>query len=109
MQTTQATSPPKSKARAAKLLYPNPDQHPERLFWLAMYFRDVAHSDAMKDLINEQRQLEQQPPDLVFHALYAAITGQSKEIKATLAHVIKEGTLLFAHPLTTIFDQPVAA
>jgi len=100
--TTKRRAPAAAKA---KLQYPDPDKFPKSLFWLAIYFRTLAQSDALKSLTIEMHRRRRQA-DPMFHALYEAQDHMRKEIKQPLDYLIKEGMLLFAFEQTTVFDAP---
>jgi len=105
--TTQLTRA--AKAKLAKVLYPDTDEHPESLFWLGVFFRETAEIDALQALAKEKHRLKRSPHTAVFLALYGAIDSAKKELKAPLGYVIEQGQLLFAHQDTTIFNKAVQA
>ncbi len=107
MPTT--TKPTATRAKPAKVLYPDSDQHPESLFWLAVFFRDAAELDVLQALVKEKHRLKKPPHNAVFYALYGAIDAAKKELKMPLGYLIEQGQLPFAHSSTTIFDKQVAA
>lgn len=43
-----------TKAKPAKVLYPDPDKHPKSLNWLAYFFRDCAELQALENLVKEK-------------------------------------------------------
>lgn len=100
MPSTKRKTPAAAKT---KLQYPDPDKLPKHLFWLAIYFRDIAEAQAIKDLCFEMHQRGNRP-DILFHALYGAIDGQRKTIRTSLGYVLSEGMLLFAFDKTAVFD-----
>lgn len=87
---------------APQPLYPKPCDSGDPLFWLANYFRDVAHHDALNRFWWKRK-----PSDTILDSafLYGKYALQ-QECFATLRMVIKQGQLLFAHQNTTIFSPP---
>lgn len=98
--TTRRRAPVAAKP---KLLYPDPDKLPKRLFWLANYFRDIAKLQALLDLMTEMHRRGGHP-DALFHALYGAQGHQRDAIELSLSYVVSDGLLLFAFQETTVMQ-----
>lgn len=100
----QASTKRPGKARkqaAAKLPYPELPDSDSKLFWLAAYQRDDAELDALKQLTNCRAFIKRST--IARMAIIGAVGLQQSARNASLHRAIEDGSLLFAHPATTVF------
>lgn len=97
----------KAPAATRPLPYPDLEANEGKLFWLGVYFRDLAELEALQGLVIEMHRRHRS--QVVCTALYSAQHANRDSTKMALGYVVSEGLLLFAHPTTTVFDSQVVS
>ncbi|MDP3651631.1 MAG: hypothetical protein Q8R67_08105 [Rhodoferax sp.] len=95
-----------SPTAAPALPYLDSSEHPERLFWLCHYFRDLAELEALTALSSEL--CRRNRSHITQMAVIGAKGHQRNHVKLSLEYVVSDGLLPFAHAGTTVFEAPGA-